>query len=150
MKKPICLTEQDLTLLHYGETPQSLDRSRASQHLAGCPACRDRLQRLAHDLEFLPVNEPDFGPHSASRMASRVIDRLPRRRRLLPVMAGAFSAVVIVFAANFWTTRPEPVLHNASIKQSPMIEQVALPDVDLLENLDLLKELDTLSDIVGV
>ena len=169
MKPSHCLSEQDLTLLHYGETPTTLTVEAAQQHLTACADCRDRQTRLARDLNRLPAFDPDLAPHNATRLAAKVVERLPRRRSLLPAMAGAISAAAIVFAISIWTPGP-PVIQNSAggpqvtTGQAPpadidmndstlpqvTTEQSPSPDLDLLENLELLRELDTLSDLAGV
>ena len=165
MKPSHCLSEQDLTLLHYGESPEDLTSEAAQQHLTACANCRDRQTRLARDLNRLPAFDPDLAPQNATRLAAKVVERLPRRRSLLPALASTFSAAAIVFAISIWT--PEtPVTHNAPVlpqvtaEQTPTpevdlnpqvtTERTPTPDLDLLENLELLRELDTLSDLAGV
>jgi hypothetical protein len=169
MRPSQCLSEQDLTLLHYGENPSALPVEAAQRHLAACADCRHRQTRLARDLDRLPAFDPDLAPHNATRLAARVVERLPRRRSLLPAMAGAISAASIVFAVSIWTPGP-PVMQNPAgtpqlttgqtpaaetdqnLSALPQVstEQAPSPDLDLLENLELLRELDTLSDLAGV
>ncbi len=149
MKHSNCLSEQDLTLLHYGEAPADLTLSAAQRHVATCADCRARRHRLALDLDNLPALEANLAPHLPSRLAARVVERLPRRRPLLPVLATALSAVVIVLAVSSWHPQPR-FAPEATVQTPAAIDPAAVPDIDLLENLDLLRELDTLTEIVGV
>lgn len=149
MRQSDCLSEQDLTLLHYGEAPDTLSLEAARQHLSSCPDCSELSRCLSRDLNSLPTFEPELATHNATRLAARVVDSLPRRRSLLPAIAGAFSTAAIIFAVTIWTPEPQ-VVHNVAIQPPVAIEQPAVPEVDLLENLELLKEFDTLSEIVGV
>ena len=149
MKKSICLSDQDLTLLHYGETPVDMALATAGRHLTDCAACRARQQDLERSLARLPKLEREFGSHHATRMAARVTDRLARRRSPLPALATVLTAAVVVFVVGIWTPQPQ-VLHNSSTQQQAAVQQETPPEVDLLENLELLKELDTLSEIAGV
>lgn len=149
MKKSTCLSDQDLTLLHYGEHPVGMDLEPARRHLGDCAACRTRQLHLQRSLALLPKIEPEFDPHHATRMAARVSERLARRRSPVPALATVLTAAVVVFAVGIWTPQPQ-VLHNSSISQQAEVRQETPPDVDLLENLELLKELDTLAEIAGV
>lgn len=167
MNKRTCLDDQDLTLLHYDETPIVMDLETARRHLAECTACRARQLSLERVLHGLPRLDPDLDPHHATRMAARVKDRLPRRRSFLPAVATVMTAATAVLVVSTWAPQRQ-VLHNSSVNQqvtdqqeTPQVtdqqetsqatdQQETPPEVDLLENLELLKELDTLSEIAGV
>src|SRR5512139_3994768 len=99
-----CLSERDLILLHYGETPEQISAAAASAHLVVCPDCQARRARLAADLSRIPpLAEPE--PAATTRVAARVSERLIRRatRRWLPALGAATvatAALVITFAVR--------------------------------------------------
>jgi len=145
-----CLTEQDLTLLYYGEAPDSMDLLAAHRHLKSCPECRQRQQQLNRDMRSLPQSEYPLDPYYAARLAARLAERVPRRRIALPAVAGGLAAAVVVFSFTFWKPGPQLPMHNTAIQPSKVAETTPAPDIDMLENLDLLRELDTLSELTGV
>lgn len=151
---PDCLNERDLILLHYGEAPDGTTAGAAAAHLAACPACRTRRDRLADDLSRIPASsDPD--PAVATRIAIRVSERLQRRYRWMPATGVAVaSAIALVLAAVIWlpgnqlpATTGQPV---ASIHIPPPGPQAPASDLELLEQLDFLEELETLQAIEGV
>lgn len=152
--KPDCLSERDLILLHYGESPDGATVSAATAHLAGCPGCRDRQQRLAADLARIPaLADPD--PAVATRIAARVNEQLDRRpaRRWLPILGGAAvaaAALVLTLVAQ----APRPGMEQAAQPTAAPVVTLALeeelPDLDFLEELELIEELELLRQIEGV
>jgi Putative zinc-finger len=83
------------------------ERAEALRHLAGCPACRDRVDAMAHVADQLllaaPEEEPPIGFESKvlDRIAS---ERLPaptqiHRRRRWTVAAVGVAAAAVLFAA---------------------------------------------------
>jgi len=155
-----CLHERDLILLHYGEAPEWTTPAAAAAHLATCPTCRARRERLANDLARIPaMADPD--PAVATRIAARVGERLQRRSRWLPATGAAVAgAVALAMAVVVWLPGNQPPLTNhaqpiANLEQpfvgpmQPIIRQATL-DLDLLDKLDLLEELETLRAIEGV
>ncbi len=74
------LAEDDLVLLHYGE---SKDRTEAARHLAACAACRERRDRLG---AVLAAVDSVQAPHRDDLFAARVW------RRLEPHLTGAAAA----------------------------------------------------------
>ncbi len=150
MTKTTCLNEQDLTLLYYGETPDSVSLLEAHRHIKGCPACQQRQLQLERTMQALPQRPCELDPHYATRLTARVVERIPRRRFALPAVAGGLAAAVVVFSFTFWKPEPLLVTHNAAVHPSAVTENTPSPDIDLLENLDLLRELDTLSELTGV
>jgi len=152
--KPDCLNERDLILLHYGETPDGTTAAAATSHLAACPACRARRERLAADLARMPAPaDPD--PVVATRITARVHERLNRRHRWLPLAgAGIAGAIALVLAAVIWLPGNQPPATGnqplASLQSRTPSPQPPAPDLDLLEQLDFLQELETLQAIEGV
>jgi hypothetical protein len=150
-----CLNERDLILLHYGESPEQTTPAAATAHLAACPACQVRRARLAADLARIPAaTDPD--PAVATRIATRVTERLNRRHRWLPAAGAAVAGTIaLTMAAIVWipdnqppaTSNQPPVVNLRSPVPSP---QQPILDLDLLDQLDLLEELETLQDIEGV
>jgi len=147
-----CLTEQDLTLLYYGEDPVSMSLLEAHRHIKRCPTCQQRQLQLEREMRAFPQDRCELDPHYATRLAARVVERVPRRRFALPAVAGGIATAVVVFSFTFW--QPETVTvtvtHNAAVHPSVVTEETPSPDVDLLENLELLRELDMLSELTGV
>ena len=152
MRNPNCLKEQDLTLLYYDENPDSMDLLAAHRHLKNCPACRQRQQQLAHELQALPTSDLTLDPHYATRLAARVVERAPQRRLAFPAIAGGLAAAAVVFTFSFWKpeTQTATVTYNTATNPTTVTENTLSPETDLLENLDLLREFDTLSELTGV
>lgn len=152
--KPDCLHERDLILLHYGEDPEGTALSAATAHLAGCPGCRDRQQRLAADLAGIPAI-PDPDPTAAARIIARVSERLARRRqrRWLPVLGGAAVAAAAL-VLTFVVQPPRQGMEQAAQPTAAPIVTLALeeemPDLEFLEELELIEELELLRQIEGV
>ena len=149
-----CLSERDLILLHYAETPEQTSAATAAAHLLVCPDCQARKARLAADLSrILPLAEPE--PAATTRVAARVGERLSRRaaRRWLPALgaaAAATAALVITFAVR----SPQNNVVQVGPATPPSIVSMnleeELPDADFLENLELIEELELLQQIEGV
>lgn len=152
MKDLNCLTEQDMTLLYYGEDPDCMSLLEAHRHLKACPACQLRHQQLANALNAFPENTPQLDPHHATRLAAQVVDRLPHRRRrfALPAVVSGIAAAVVVFSFTVWQPVSQVVMHNTATHPVSLSEQTPPPDAELLENLDLLREFDTLTELTGV
>lgn len=170
--KPDCLNERDLTLLHYGETPDGITPEAAAVHLASCTACRARREQLAAALARIPTS-PDPDPVVATRIAARVNERLGQKRRWLPVAGAATAgAIALTMALIVWVPNnrqpatidqqqiadnqpPTPGPRVTGSEQlfvgppQPVIRQATL-ELDLLDKLDLLEELETLRAIEGV
>jgi hypothetical protein len=120
------LTEDELTLFHYGE---SEERSAAARHLLSCSQCRadyDELLLLLETVDSLPV--PQRGPGYEAQVWQRVQPRLDgrrgllRRRMTLPQRWAVAASVILVLGAGFlagrlWT--PAPALTAAG----PISEQ---------------------------
>jgi predicted anti-sigma-YlaC factor YlaD len=152
--KTNCLNERDLLLCHYGEAPDEMTTAAATAHLAGCPDCQARRERLATDLSRLPAAaDPD--PVAATRVTARVSERLQQKRRWLP-MAGAVSAAALVLALVVWmppfdqprspvSQQPVASTQSPTLGPPPMVL-----DLDLLDQLDLLEDLETLQALEGV
>lgn len=152
--KPDCLNERDLILLHYGEPPEGLTSSAATAHLASCPGCRERRDRLMADLARIPAI-PDPDPVVATRIAARVNERLQGgpARRWLPLMGGAAvaaAALVITFTA----LSPQKDIESTAPPVAPAMVAIdieeEMPDIEFLEELELIEELEFLRQIEGV
>lgn len=148
MKTEVCLTEQQQSLLYYGEIE---DSASAAVHLASCSVCRQRLAELSADLDRLPDLPARIDPGSATRLAARVVEHLPATRQVWrPVLGGALcGGVLLVGAYLAWL--PD----FAGPVSRPHTEQMAgravsLPDFELLEELELLENLDLLQQIEDV
>jgi len=149
-----CLHDRDLILLHYDETPERTTPAAAAEHLAACPACRARQERLAADLARIPaMADPD--PVVATRIAARVNERLSakRNRFRVPMMGGAtVAALVLVVTLTKWSW------HDAGEQRRPiepateatLVMEEDLPDIDFLEDLELIDNLELLLQIEGV
>jgi hypothetical protein len=147
-----CLSERDLILLHYGEPPERTTPAAASVHLAACPDCRGRQERLAADLGRIPGIDPD--PAAATRIAARVTERLHhRRRRWLPVAGAAVAAtaaLVITLTLRSPQTGSEQIALPATPSLTTLILEEEMPDLDFLENLELIEDIELLQQIEGV
>jgi len=100
------LSEDELTLFHYGELDR---RSAAARHLMGCGACRaayDDLIDVLHEVDALRVPEPvpGYADRLWGRLAPRLPDRSGRRRFLSPRWAAA-AVLLLVLAAGFLAGR---------------------------------------------
>ncbi len=152
--KPDCLNERDLILLHYGEAPEGLTLSAATAHLAGCPGCRERRDRLVADLARIPaIADPD--PVVATRIAARVNERLQggSARRWLPLISGAAvaaAALVITFTALSPQQGIEPAAPPVAPTMVSIDVEEEMPDIEFLEELELIEELEFLRQIEGV
>lgn len=144
-----CLTEQDLTLLYYGEDPASRNLLAAHRHLKSCPDCRQRQQQLEREMQTFPQGQYELNPHYPVRLAARVTDLSNRRRLALPLVAGGFAAALLIFSVNVFSPVSQ-TLHNSVIQPPTISDNVPHPDDEMLENLELLKELETLKELVGV
>ena len=142
-----CLSERDLVLMHYGETPDGVTPAAAAAHLSDCSNCQARMESLAADLTRIPAIA-DPHPSATSRVAARVTSRLSRKRRWLPIAGAATAgAIALAMAVVVWIPKQQPATSSPQLVTSS--QQPAL-DLDLLEQLDLLEELETLQDIEGV
>lgn len=103
------LDEDQLILLHYGETAHDADA-----HLRGCAECRTRLESLRGLLGSLDLPVPDPGPGYGSQVWRRLAPRLEagptarvvRPRAFFPRLAlvGIAAAVLVAafLAGRFW------------------------------------------------
>lgn len=150
MTETKCLTEQDLTLLYYGEDPDSIDLLSAHRHIKSCPSCRQRQQQFEHEMQSLPQKQYELDPHYATRLTARVVNHVPQRHFSLPAIASGLVAALVVFSFSFWNPETQTVVHNSATQPEVASDGAPQPDLDLLENLELLRELDTLSELTGV
>ncbi|MBC8647246.1 MAG: hypothetical protein H7X85_08795 [Thermoanaerobaculia bacterium] len=102
------LDEEQLILLHYGETADS------AAHLPGCAECRSRLESLRGLLGSLDLPVPDPGPEYGSRVWRRLAlkleagpaTRVARPRAFFPRLAlvGIAAALLVAafLAGRFW------------------------------------------------
>jgi hypothetical protein len=132
------LTQDDLTLLYYGEMSEAEIRS-ARAHLEGCAACRleqEQLRRLFGMVSGLTVPDPAEGFEtevwkrlqpglraSSSPRRTSLVDRL--REWLVPTrgwaLGGAMMAVVLVAFAlgRYW----QPERHRATPAEQTAAER---------------------------
>lgn len=155
-----CLTERDLILLHYGETPDTVTAETAETHLATCADCRERRDRLTADLARVPMaGDPD--PAVGTRLVARINERLAGRQRHWPVFGSAAAGLVALgLVAVVWVPRDQPappsIMQPAITTAKPFVGpprpfiREELLDFDLLEQLDLLEELETLKELEGM
>lgn len=147
-----CLTEQELTLLHYGELPAD---SIQSEHITTCSRCQEKLAQLSSELRALPQLNYTEHPAVATRMAARVNERLQRpRRRWVPALSAlAVSACALVATIMIWNPQQQNMQQRSQVTsaQTPLVSiEDEMPAVDFLEEMDLLMELDLLSQVEGV
>ena len=113
------LTEDELTLFHYGE---SEERSAAARHLLACSRCRadyDELLVVLEAVDSLPVPErgPGYGTQVWKRVEPGLDERHSLRRRMtLPQRWAVAASVILMVGAGFlagrlWT--PGPILTAA-------------------------------------
>ena len=110
------LTEQDLVLIYYGESP-------APEHLASCSECSTQYRRLAAWLDR--VTE-DAVPPMPLDLPTRIAALLPSRRRWprIAVPVGVAAALLLAFQIGRRfpdQPAPPPPARNALL-------QIALPD----------------------
>lgn len=154
MKNSPCLSEQELILYHYGE-PRA-DQAQGHAHLAACPRCAQRMAALQHDLARLPQLVGETDPAAATRLAARVMERLPQRRRSWrpAIAAAAVAACALSVTLALWPTDPQPQPQHTALttprNTTALLVDEEMPEVDFLEELELLRELELLSQVEGV
>jgi len=135
------LTEDDLVLHHYGESPRP-DAER--EHLASCADCRRRLETLASDLAHLdrlpvPARGDAYGRELWARIQPRLPQAAPARARLfgvswrpwvLPATAATLAALLVVafLAGRFWPRTPAPAAAPA-VATADARERILLAEV---------------------
>lgn len=137
-------------------------RIELDQHIAACPACRDRLDRLQRTVDLVRRAHPAprLDPAKARAMRRAAADQVGRRSgRGLPGLGAWFSKPTYVAAAaacliavvGWWGAdqlrEPGPMIMTA---QSSLTMPVDKVDVDLLENLEILEEMDVIKKVVQV
>lgn len=139
-------------------------RSRAEldEHIAACPDCRDRLDRLQRTVDLVRRARPAprLDPARARAMRRAVADQVGRRsgRGLSglgawlskPTYVAAAAACLIAVVAWWGVDRlqdPGPMIMTA---QSSLTAPVDKVDVELLENLEILEEMDVIKKVVQV
>jgi len=137
------------------ERASATERRDVEAHLAGCPACRTRVDQfrgIANLLGEVPAIEPSFG--FDARMWQRVAAE-PQRASwfawLVPQARLALSAAMLV-ALTVWmvklpANRPQvPVPTPAAVTASSDQDFDAIKDLGVLENYDVLTKFDALSE----
>lgn len=148
MKRHNCLSDQDLTLIHYGEPVERID---TEAHLQACPSCRDRLALLQADLERIPQLQSEIDALTASRFAAKVTEQTTRRRHYwIPLSGGVLVASLALMVAVVARPPAELPINTVSSPQPVLTATEPLPDEELLEHLELLSELDILRELEGV
>ena len=144
-----CRPEQ-LLLYHYGELTDP-ERVEVERHLQRCPACRDELAELQRLLAAVPASGIELTPAEVERFSSRVMERLPSRRRshLSRPMLGWSLAGAAVLLITFNLGRQIPNQVPPPEKSEVKIAAVTpgMPDLDLLQNLDLLENFELVQQL---
>jgi anti-sigma factor RsiW len=122
------------------------ERREVEAHLAGCDACRVRVEeyrKLWNVLDEVPATEPSFG--FDARLHTRIAEE-PRHKWfgwLVPSLRLAFATALLValsvWMANWPAERQEMM---TSEKQFQMIR-----DLRVLENYDVLSNFEALSEL---
>jgi anti-sigma factor RsiW len=115
---------------HDGELSVA-QREEVERHLAGCPACADRLEQLrAMSAAFAAVERPKLSQIAAARL-QRQVEELIRggrgeRERMRIVWRCAAAAACIVLAGSVWLSQtPKP-----AEAAPPWLEITAVTDAD--------------------
>ena len=155
MKK--CEDVSSVLIAYLDQKASSAERRDVEEHVAGCAACRTRVEefgRLRSVLDELPANEPSFG--FDARVRQRVAAE-PRRSWFgwfAPQARFALSAALLV-ALAVWVVRlpssrpvampPVPITaSNVSTDQ----DFDAVKDLGVLEDYDVVTNMDALSQLV--
>jgi anti-sigma factor RsiW len=140
-------------LIAYAGRRTDAARSRQlEKHLAGCTACRTRVEEfraLSNVLDELPSVEPSFA--FDARVRQRVAAE-PERGwfgRLVPQPRLALSAAMLVLLC-VWVVRMEPYKMGTSVPPSQAAMQQedfnAIQNLDVLENYDVLTKFEALAE----
>jgi anti-sigma factor RsiW len=132
------------------------ERREAEQHLATCPACRQRLEEYRgvwNMLDEVPAPDPSpwFDAHLRRRVAAepapsgwrRLAGWLPQPRLALATLA--------LVALGFWVASapPQPTAHPPALAMNEQEEFRMIKNMQVLENYDLLKDLNAPSEVEG-
>jgi hypothetical protein len=119
------LSDDDLVLLHYGESD---DVGADRVHLEACAACAEKAGRLAADLARVPAEDvPERPAGYGVAVAARLLEQLrkagPARtlafpRRRVPSHLPAWAALAASLTVAFWLGRQFP-----SAAQAPMVRE---------------------------
>ena len=136
------LTEDALILHYYGESDEA---PAIETHLAGCPACRQELERLRRVLALVDVQEiPEPGPAFEREVWARLAPQLEAHRRswlsrIFPagrhwVLAGGVAALLLAaFVAGRWS-QPEPAAPAVAEAPADVSDRVLV--VAVVDHLD--------------
>lgn len=132
---PNHLSDDEIVLIHYGESPH-LDPGR--EHLAACADCRARLESLASDLEHLdrlpvPARGDAYGRELWLRLQPRLPRAAPARAPFLGlgrawVLATSLAALLAAafLAGHFWPRTPAaPAGLSADARERVLLAEVA-------------------------
>jgi len=132
------------------------ERREVEQHLAGCAACRQRLEEYRSVwklLEEVPAADPSpwFDARMRQRVAAepapsgwrRLVQWLPEPRLALATLA--------LIAIGFWaaSTPPRPAGRQPVVAMNEQEEFKMIKNMQVLENYDLLKELNAPNEAQG-
>ncbi|MDH3997884.1 MAG: hypothetical protein OET90_03495 [Desulfuromonadales bacterium] len=146
MRTSACISDENLTLLYYGETEQLAPE--ISTHLGSCYDCRQRLNLLQTTLGKLPQLEDEACGATSTRIAAAVSERLQRKQRSWrPVWGGGLvTAASLLLALLIW--RPSAQIDPI---ESAGTDYLALhAELTLLEDFELLTELELLQELEGI
>jgi anti-sigma factor RsiW len=143
-----------ITYLDGRATPR--ERHEAEQHLAGCAACRARVEEFRGVwklLEEVPAVDPS--PWFDARLRQRVaMEPGPSGwRRLagwLPQPRLALATLALV-ALGIWVASapPRPAAHPPALAMNEQEEFKMIKNMQVLENYDVLKDLGALNEPEG-
>ena len=145
-------------IAYVDERATAAERRDVEAHLAGCAACRARVEEfrsLSALLGEVPATEPSFG--FDARVRQRVAAEPERgwfawfgpQTRL--VLSGAMLVVLTVFLVKLPPNRtvvPTPNLTPAAAAAASDQDFEAVKDLGVLENYDVVTNLDALSELV--
>jgi anti-sigma factor RsiW len=152
-----CEDISSVLIAYIDQKASSAERSDVEEHLAGCAACRTRVEefgRVGSVLDELPAVEPSFGFDARVRQRVAAEPRPSRFGWFAPQARFAFSAALLV-ALAVWVVRL-PSSRPVATPPAPMTASTAPADQDfdavkdlgVLEDYDLVTNMDALSQLV--
>jgi anti-sigma factor RsiW len=131
------------------------ERRGVEQHLAGCAACRTRVEEfrsISNLLSELPAIEPSFGFDARMRQRVAAEPRPGWFAWLVPQTRLALSAAMLVALTVFMVKLPAnhrqaPVPTPVAVVPSSDPDFDAIKDLGVLENYDVVTDMDALSQL---
>jgi anti-sigma factor RsiW len=130
------------------------ERRGVEEHLAGCAACRARVEgfrSVSNLLDEVPAIEPSFGFDARVRQRVAAEPEAGWYAWFVPQARLALSAAMLV-ALTVWMVKlpanrpPVPVAAPARVAASSDQDFEAIKDLGVLENYDVLTKFDALSE----